>query len=207
MMNFIEELGITGHLTIIKQFNDGKEEVVFDDHNIIVSGMGVGLSYLFTGSGSQNILDFQLDRFQIGVSGQATSVDANINQVSSTFALSGPLAIGQYGTNSNLYIEEASQIKNGVTFANQPFALIPASKITRINDSSVRYTLVVGEEAANGLKDAQDFDLSLNEIGLFMKNPVGSTDPNVSILTAYRSFSNIVKTNDFSLIFRWTINF
>ena len=40
-----------------------------------------------------------------------------------------------------------------------------------------------------------------------MKNPVGSADPNVSLLVAYRSFSNIVKTNDFSLIFRWTINF
>jgi len=206
MMNFMEELGITGHLTIIKQFNDGQEEVVFDDRNIIVSGMGVGLSYLFTGSGSQNILDFQLDRFQIGVSGQATDVDANMNQVSSTFALSGPLTLAQYGTNSNLYIEEASQIKNGITFANQPFALIPANKVTRINDTSVRYTLIVGEETSNSLTDA-DGDLSINEVGLFMKNPVGSADPNVSLLVAYRSFSNIVKTNDFSLIFRWTINF
>ena len=129
-----------------------------------------------------------------------------MNQVSSTFALSGPLTLAQYGTNSNLYIEEASQIKNGITFANQPFALIPANKVTRINDTSVRYTLIVGEETSNSLTDA-DGDLSINEVGLFMKNPVGSADPNVSLLVAYRSFSNIVKTNDFSLIFRWTINF
>ena len=50
MRNFAEDIGITGHLTIIKKFKDGEEEVVFDDHNIIVSGMGVALSYLFTAS-------------------------------------------------------------------------------------------------------------------------------------------------------------
>ena len=72
MKNFTEELGINGHLTIIKQYNDGQEEVVFDDHNIIVSGMGVGLSYMFTGSGSNSVLDYQIDRFQVGVSGPPT---------------------------------------------------------------------------------------------------------------------------------------
>ena len=60
MKNFTEELGINGHLTIIKKFTDGQEEVVFDDHNIIVSGMGVGLTYLFTGSGSNTVLDLSL---------------------------------------------------------------------------------------------------------------------------------------------------
>ena len=69
MMNFMEEVGITGHLTIVKKYKDGEEEVVFDDHNIIVSGLGVGLSYLFTGSGSNTIVDYQIERFQLGVSG------------------------------------------------------------------------------------------------------------------------------------------
>ena len=44
MKNFTDDIGITGHLTIIKQFSIGEEEVVFDDQNILVSGMGVGLS-------------------------------------------------------------------------------------------------------------------------------------------------------------------
>ena len=65
MKKFTEEVDITGHLTIIKKYNDGQEEVVFDDHNIIVSGMGVALSYLFTASGSNTILDYQIDRFQL----------------------------------------------------------------------------------------------------------------------------------------------
>jgi hypothetical protein len=201
MKNFTEELGITGHLTIIKRFTDGQEEVVFDDHNIIVSGMGVGLTYMFTGSGSNTVLDYQIDRFQLGVSGPP---DGGVT--SAIYELSGSLtAINDYGTGSNLFVEAASQIKNGVTVTDQFFPLIPANKITRIGDSSVRYTLVVDEEACNGLRrDA--LPANLNEVGLFMKNPTG-TSTNASILAAYRTFSNIYKTNDFSLIFRWTLNF
>ena len=63
----------------------------------------------------------------------------------------------------------------------------------------------MGEETANSLTDA-DGDLSINEVGLFMKNP--RNNPVVSpILVAYRKFSGIIKTSDFSLVFRWTLNF
>ena len=204
MKNFTEELGINGHLTIIKKFTDGQEEVVFDDHNIIVSGMGVGLSYMFNGSGSNTVLDYQIDRFQLGVSGKdGTTPDASI-ETSATYGLSGPFSsIAQYGTGSNLYIEDATQIKNSTNVLNQFFALIPANKITRVSDSSVRYTLIVDEETGNDL----DSNLNLNEVGLFMKNPRGDSSPNASLLTAYRVFNNVRKTSDFSLIFRWTINF
>tara|TARA_R110002020_G_scaffold106771_4_gene248321 strand:- start:19350 stop:19958 length:609 start_codon:yes stop_codon:yes gene_type:complete len=202
MKNFTDDIGITGHLTIIKQFPNGEEEVVFDDHNIIVSGMGVGLSYMFNGSGSTSVLDYQIDRFQIGVSGPPAG-----GVTSAIQGLSGALnSVSEYGTGSNLFIEDASQIKGDNIVANQFFALIPANKITRIDDASVRYTLVVDEEACNGLtRDSND--MNINEIGLLMKNPTGNTGTNRSILVAYRTFSNIRKTNDFSLIFRWTLNF
>jgi hypothetical protein len=204
MKNFTEELGITGYLTIIKKFKDGTEETIFDDHNIIVSGMGVGLSYMFNGSGSNTVLDYQIDRFQLGVSGKDGSTPDDSIQTSATYGLSGPFSsISQYGIGSNLYIEEATQIKNSINVPDQFFALIPANKITRVSDSSVRYTLVVDEEAANNL----DTNLDLNEVGLFMKNPRGDSPPNASMLTAYRVFNNVRKTSDFSLIFRWTLNF
>jgi len=201
MRNFIDGLGINGHLTIIKRYNDGAEEVVFDDHNIIVSGMGVGLTYLFTASGSNSVLDYQIDRFQVGVSG-GTNLE-----LSTTNQLSGGLVAAQYGTGSNLFIEKATQIVGLYDFNPSAFALIPANKITKIGDSSVRYTLVVDEEAANDLTGAHGEDTNLSEIGLLMKNPRGDSPPNASILVAYRAFSNIRKTNDFSLIFRWTLNF
>jgi len=195
MKNFIEQMGITGHLQIAKSYSDGSEDIIFDDHNIIVSGMGVGLSYMFTASGSLSVLDYQIDRFQVGVSGGSEL------EVSSTAALSGALtSISEYGTNSNLFLEQTTQIVNGIDQSNKIFALIPQSKITRINDNSVRYTLVLDEDACNNLVNP------LNEVGLFMKNPTGSPI-NKSILVAYRSFTDLAKTDDFSLIFRWTINF
>ena len=120
MRSFLEEVDITGHLTIIKKYNDGQEEVVFDDHNIIVSGMGVGLSLMFTGSGSNTILDYQIDRYQLGVSANPNSE----LEVSSTYQLSGALDDDQYGSTGNTYIEECSQIKNGVVYSNIFFPLI-----------------------------------------------------------------------------------
>ena len=200
MKNFTEELGINGHLTIIKKFTDGQEEVVFDDHNIIVSGMGVGLTYMFTGSGSNSVLDYQIDRFQIGVSGPPAG-----GVTSAIYELSGALEEDEYGAGSNLFIKSGFQIKNQGSSDPTYAALIPANKITKIGDSSVRYTLVVDEEACNGL-ERDSLEANINEVGLLMKNPKGSA-AGEPILVAYRTFSNIMKTDDFSLIFRWTINF
>ena len=201
MKNFAEDMGITGHLTIIRKWNTGDEEVLLDDSNVIVSGMGVGLSYLFTGSGSDSILDYQIDRFQVGVSGPPEGgVTSAINQ------LSGQILDSQYGGDSNLFIRVNSQIVGNSLISNRAFALIPSSKMTRIGDSSVRYTLVLDEEACNNLQGASSEDLNINEIGMFMKNPTASTDDR-SLLVCYRTFSNIRKTSDFSLIFRWTLNF
>lgn len=201
MKNFTEELGINGHLTIIKKMKTGEEEVLLDDSNIIVSGMGVGLSYLFAASGSTNVLDYQIQKFQVGVSGPpAGGVTSSINQLSGSLT-----SIDEYGTGSNLALFQGTQLVGDSAIAGRIFAEIPASKITRINENSVRYTLVIDEEAANDIqRDGQD--RGINEIGMFMKNPTGATEDR-PILVCYRTFSDIVKTNDFSLIFRWTINF
>ena len=208
MKSFTEEIGINGHLTIIKKYTDGQEEVLFDDHNIIVSGMGTGLAALFTGSGSGSVLDYQIDRFQLGTSGRSAGVATDVLEVSSTYQLSGEITKAQYGGGSNLYIELANLIRPvGAWGSSKAFALIPAGKITKISDTSVRYTLVVDEEAANGLVDTNGLTSYLSEVGLFMKNPLGTTDTNSSILAAYRTFTAIEKTSDFSLIFRWTLNF
>ena len=187
-------------MQIAKLYKSGEEEIVFDDHNIIVSGMSVGLTYLFAGLGSTKVTDFQIDRVQLGVSGYAAL------ETSTTYQLSGPLSSTlEYGTDTDIYAIQASQLVNGSTQTSKTFLKIPHSKITRINDNSLRYTIVLDEEACNNLS-RNSKDLSLNEIGLFMKNPTGQVT-DTSILVAYRVFSSIRKTDDFSLIFRWTINF
>lgn len=200
MLNFTDNLNIRGHLTISK-VKDGNEEVVFDEKNVIVSGFGWSLAYMFAKLGSQSIVDYQIDRFQLGVSGSTG------NQVSSTYQLSGALSsVSEYTTNgdSNIYSFSADQYKNG-TVATSIFGKIPFSKVTKIDPRSVRYTIFLDEDSCNNLT-RNGSAVSLNEIGLFVKNPRGkSTDE--SVLAAYKYFSPIRKADDFGLIFRWTITF
>ena len=107
ILNLMEDLDIKGHLTISKVYRDGNEEIIFDDHNIIVSGMGVALAHMFALSGSNSILDYQIDRFQVGVSGAASL------ELSSTNQLSGPLSsFAEYGIEGDILAASAYQIIN-----------------------------------------------------------------------------------------------
>ena len=201
--NLMEELDIKGHLTISKVFPNGTEELVFDDHNIIVSGMGVALMHLFSLSGSGSILDFQIDRFQVGVSGSIGTETSAIN------TLVGPLSsVNSYNIAGGQVLTTSGHIiKNNavVTTNDLAYALIRPQNITRIDDTTVRYTLVIDKDSCNGIQ-RDGVDVGLNEVGLFVKN-IKAADPTAPILVAYRTFSNIVKTSYFALVFRWSINF
>ena len=192
-MQVLSELNPTGHLEIFKVYENGTQEKVFDDHNVIVSGMGVGLAYLFAGSGSGNITDYQIRYFQVGTGGTSS-------YGVSTYTLNTALTSGQYNTSADMVIEQISQIKNGVTFTNLSHARIPFNHVQRASDTSVKFILAIGRNNVN------DLPLPLNEVGLFMANPKG-VSPKQTILVAYKKFSDILKTSDFALIFYWTLNF
>jgi len=198
--SFTEQLGMKGHLTIHKIVN-GEEDLIYDEDNVIVSGFGWALSHLYGLAGSTRLPDYQIDRFQLGVSGNSS------NQVASTYQLSGPLSsIEEYTTvgDSNLNAVEADQYLNNTTVTSY-FSKIPYNKVTRIDERSVRYTIFIDEDSCNNLtRDGNE--APLNEIGLFIKNPRGAATDE-SVLVAYRYFSNITKTSDFGLVFRWTISF
>tara|TARA_R100001510_G_C7608144_1_gene172536 strand:+ start:209 stop:820 length:612 start_codon:yes stop_codon:yes gene_type:complete len=199
--SFLEQINIKGHLTIHKVAN-GEEELIYDEDNVITSGFGFSLSHLFGLAGGPSITDHQIDRFQLGVSG------GELVQVSSTFELSGPLtSVEEYTTtgDSNLNAFESKQHKNALT-PDAIFAKIPFSKVTRIDSRSVRYTIFIDEDSCNNLtRDGQP--ANLNEIAMFVKNPTGNTVNDISAMSCYRFFSNIRKTNQFGLVFRWTITF
>lgn len=201
--SFFDEVKPVGHLEIIKIFSDGTQEVVLDEKNMIVSGFGVGLAHLFSLSGSNRITDFQLDAFQLGVCSTYAAA-------ASSYQLEYPLSsAAHYGVESKLVVISGTQIKNGVDVPNQVFALIPFKNVTRINDNTVRYTIILDERALNNLGSygyPGGSDAAIREIGLFMKNPRGST-ARASILSAYKQFSPLKKTSDFSLVFRWAIQF
>tara|TARA_R110002124_G_scaffold156814_1_gene323926 strand:- start:278 stop:883 length:606 start_codon:yes stop_codon:yes gene_type:complete len=193
------QLGIKGHLTVHKVV-DGQEELVYDEDNVIVSGFGWALAHLYGKVGSDTITDYQIDRVKLGVSG------ASALQVSTTVDLSGPLSSqAEYvgAGDSNLAVVSGYRWANDVATTNlEPYAKIPFSKVTKVDDRTVRYTIFIDEDSCNNLRT----DANLNEIGLFIKNPKANATE-TSVLAAYRYFSNIRKTSDFALVFRWTISF
>lgn len=197
-MNFEDSLvGVKGFLTIIKKYNDGREELLLKDRNMIVSGMGVAISDMFTAPDNCSVEDFQIDRFQVGVSGTASIVTSSVNE------LLGPLtSVNQYGEGSNLDVEIREQIINNA-FKKLPAAKIPKSKINKLGNNTVRYTLVIDEEACNNLA-VNGKEASLSEIGMLVKNPTLSHEDK-PILVCYKTFNPVRKTQDFSLVFRWTI--
>ena len=204
--SFVDQVNMKGHLTIHKVPN-GEEELVYDENNVITSGFGFSLSNLYGLAGSVDITDYQIDRFQLGVSGNSG------RQVSSTFEMGDPLSsVAEYTTNgdSNLHAFQEKIYKNNLATAPDAiFCKIPFSKVTRIDERSIRYTIFIDEDSCNDLSRPQkpEGGTSLNEIALFVKNPTGTLADEISPMAAYRYFSNIRKTSDFGLVFRWTITF
>jgi len=199
-MNIFDYLNVNGHVTIHKVHDDGQEELIYDDHNVIVQGMGIGLACLFGLSGATNILDYQIDRFQIGVSGSTA------REVSTTNTLLSPLSSAfEYVGEDGELIPLSGNMMRGTTFNGDVnwYAAIPAHSITRLGTNSVRFTINIDKDSCNNIRS---LSTNLNEIALFMRNPLGLT-PQAPMMVAYKSFSAIRKSSDFALILRWTINF
>jgi hypothetical protein len=194
----MSKLKPVGHLQVIKVYEDGSEEVHFDEQNVIVSGMGVGLAHLFAGSGASNIRDFQVLNFQVGTGGSTTAGTYGYW----TFKLTTPISEANYeSAGSEILVENLEPIENGVkTSSTKAFVRIPYSNIQKVRPTTVRFNLILDRNTANGLST------EIDEVGLFMRNPRGLNTPS-PILVAYRPFTGLTKTSTFSLLFKWTITF
>jgi len=190
MSNVLGELNPIGYLEVWKKYKDGTEELHFSDNNIIVSGMGVGLALLFGGIGSNSVLDYQIKYAQLGTDGVA---DYGV----STYTLVNELTQLQYGT-SSLIIETHEQIKNGI-LDPQYMIMMPQEMIRRTAPNSVQYIITLDSNSTN--------EMTLNEIGILMKNPTGYDGDPRPMLVAYRVFNEVTKKEEFSLIFKWTLSF
>ena len=205
-------LDVSGHLEIYKIYEDGLEEKVFGDANTITSGMGVGLGLLYAGSGAADITNFQIRYFQLGTEGDTKISDYGVSEVSLVSALGQVAGPVDYQSDAGditlpLSLHElmdwngAAKATVGGAYGNNFFfAVIPDNSIKRVDLNSVTYILYVARSACNNL------GTSLNEVGLFMQNPLGNGTKR-SQLCAYRPFTNILKTEDFALVFKWTLNF
>jgi len=167
MVNISEKVNYQGQLEIFKIYDDGSEELHFKDSNVVVSGLSYGLSLLFADEGSEDIDDYKLLYYQVGVSG------SDDLQVSTTYGLGSSLPLSDY---TDVYlpnlVKEQNQLKNDYIFYNQAFGTVKNPII--VGDGSVKFNIVLDKMLANDLKQ-EGKELYLNEIGLFMANPLGDT--------------------------------
>lgn len=197
-MLFKDKIKLVGNLSIYK-LEDNKEELLYQENNIIVSGLGAGITRVFVDDGSSEKADYTMGYFQVGVSGD----DALL--VDSTTELVSPLELKEYGT-SSISIQELNLIDNKLLKYKQAFVKIFPSNIKPLNLSSTEFRLVLDNNVANNVLRNNTL-LPLNEIGLFMKNPfwINEDGKDNPLLSAYRTFDPIIKTGSYTLIFRWVI--
>ena len=198
-------LNVSGHLEIWKVYEDGNEELAFNDHNVITSGMGVGVGMLYAGSGASNITDFQIRYFQLGVSGESIVDTYGVSQFSLVSALGQVNGTSDYRSLASYLPLSEHELMNwdgtlkpstgGTTYL---FGVFSDNAIKRVDLNSVTYIIYLDRTTCN--------NQTLNEVGLFMQNPLGYATKR-SNMVAYRPFTNIIKTQDFSLVFKWTLNF
>ena len=209
---------IKGHITICKVFNDGTKETVLDKHNLVTAGLGLSLANILTGDGSIHIEDYTPRYFQVGTS----SIGFPTAEVSSYFyQLSAPLEWSGYGPDSDIQLEKRyrsflASSTDGVTYeehlqassvdyssvfysgTDQFFGTVKPDSVTKYFLDSFASEIVLDENSGNGN--------DISEVGLFLRNPIGAKEDS-PLLVAYKTFDAIPKTEEFSLVFHWSVGF
>ena len=208
-MIFDETAGIRGHLTIIKRDVQTKEETIwFDDHNIIVSGMGYTITEAFTKDCAADIdcageikgvsersgcsTDaYKINHFQLGTSGSVS------REVVTTFSLGNALKESDYGVEPSLLeFHKGNVCSEGTPVVSQSFVGILNK--TYYPPNAILHYVILDETACN--------DITLNEIALFSQNP-SNTDALNHHMVSYRAFKPLLKDKAYELIIRWVIYF
>jgi len=209
-MNFLDYQNAKGHLEIWKHYPDGNRELHWEEKNVITSGMGVTLSRLFDANPTDNVEDYQITLFKVGVSGNdvTTAGQTGALQVSTTGDVSAALTLAQYG-DGNLDLSVHNLYKNAVVDeSDHVFGVVPYSYIKRVSETKCIWQIVLDEQTANiaGDTPGPGNATALNEIGIYSNNPFQKSTK-ASALCAYRYYKPIYKTDAFIVVFRWTIEF
>jgi len=200
--SFLEKLNPQGYLEVWKHYPDGTRELHYADKNVITSGMGATLAELMDAAETVSVENFQIVYFKAGSSGN------NELQVSGTGDLSGPFTAVDYGPNSTMDIKIHNLIRDGAkttgTGGANTFGVIPHAYIKRVSPTRCMWQIILDEQTANvGDETPARW---IDEIGLFSKNPYREA-VDASMLCAYRWFKPVYKTDAFTLVIRWIIDF
>ena len=207
-MRFTDVNNIKGHLEVYKVYSDGSEELHYSDHNVITSGMGVNLAHAFAADAGVDVSSFQANWMQIGTGASSADIRNNATvQVSSRADLLSSIPATQYGDVNTIGLKVSSMtyMTSAGSTAIKDFIKVPYAFVHRVSDRKVMWRLVLNDSACNIVDDAIHGG-ALCEVAIFSNNPTQAT-PDELYMIAYRAFANITKTNEFTLDFRWTIEF
>jgi hypothetical protein len=201
-----------GHVTVCKVYKDGTEEIVVDESNMITAGLHDAFLDILHQAGSPFAEDYRPRYYQFGT---GTNTLPSDDTSSIFFGLSSPLTWSEYGSDSDMKLQEryrvfpvsgSSQVQfedptfSAISYSgtDEYFAEVGGEYSTRIFYDSFEAILTLDTNSGNGE--------TISEAGLFAKNPKGYAQDS-PYLMAYKSFSGISKTSDFSLIIRWNIGY
>ena len=215
-MKFDEMNSVKGFLEIYRVYKDGKEELAYSENNVITSGMGLTLAHAFAADQAADVSSFQANWMQVGTGASSTAIKDNPTvQVSSRADCLSSLPMDKYGDANTIGLVVSAMTYHtsaGTTIPTTPgadggqaFAKVPPAFVHRVSDRKVMWRLILNDSAANQ-EHSTVHGGALNEVAIFANNPTQSQPP-VLYMIAYRAFSNITKTSDFTLDFRWTIEF
>tara|TARA_R110000851_G_scaffold16895_2_gene54452 strand:+ start:2462 stop:3085 length:624 start_codon:yes stop_codon:yes gene_type:complete len=207
-MRFDDTGTTTGHLEVYKIYKDGTEELHYSEKNVITSGMGLTLAYAFAAEPNADVSSFQANWMQIGTGASTVAIRTNPTvQVSGRADLLSSVPRIQYGSENTIGLTTSSMsyMTSSDTTSKSAFVRVPTAFVHRVSDRKVMWRLVLNDSACNIPNDAVHGG-ALNEVAIFSNNPM-EVNPPVLKMIAYRAFANIIKTNEFTLDFRWTIEF
>tara|TARA_R110002051_G_scaffold1143_8_gene5829 strand:+ start:20570 stop:21304 length:735 start_codon:yes stop_codon:yes gene_type:complete len=213
---------VKGHVTICKIYKDGTQEIVLDEDNLTTNGLSYSLAEISMGAGSEYAEDFPPAYFQVGT--DTIGYNTSLAISSHFYQLSAPFDWTDYGDETTLEVVKryrgvlasctdinvsppscsallltssllSSTLYSGV---DEYFAVIPPEYISKIFMDSFEVEFTLDENSGNGK--------AITEVGLFSKNPKGLSQDS-PLLIAYRKFTAITKTSDFSLVIRWSVGF
>ena len=201
-----------GHVTVCKVYKDGTQETVVDESNMITAGLYSAFLDVLHQAGSKYAEDYRPRYYQFGTGTQSIPGDSTS---SIFFGLASPLSWQLYGDDTDLKVEKRYRVfpvYNGseLQFEDPTFSAISYSGVdeyfaeiggeysTRIYYDSFEAILTLDNNTGNGR--------TISEAGLFAKNPRGYAQDSPTLM-AYKSFTGIPKTSDFSIIIRWNIGY
>tara|TARA_R110002051_G_scaffold4603_2_gene25172 strand:+ start:95 stop:772 length:678 start_codon:yes stop_codon:yes gene_type:complete len=210
---------LRGHITICKVYSDGTEDTIVDRANLVTAGLGSSFIDIQRGQGSENVDGFSPYYFQVGTS--SMDYDTTVATSSYFYQLSTPFSWDDYGDDTDFIVESkyrgfnastddggstytellfTSAVLSSIAFSgtDEYFSKVKEGRLSKFFMDSFESEIVLDEKTGNGKE--------ISEIGLFAKNPKGFKEDS-PLLMAYRSFTPVTKTSEFSLVVHWSVGF